>query len=206
MGRMEMSVPYSDPLQLALQRELRRSERVMWQGKPLSRVSTKAFFIYLFAIPWTAFALFWTVMAMGATSTGWEDAGWLSFAFPLFGLPFILVGVGMLSAPFLPLFAAKKTLFAITDQRVIRIYLGRKLVSRSLEAEQIGEIERSEGPDGVGTLKFAAGSYRDSDGDRMTREFNIGEVENVLKVEETIREMASRSRARKISSSASSHS
>ncbi|MXO89047.1 hypothetical protein [Alteraurantiacibacter aestuarii] len=201
-----MNAPYSDPLQMALQRELRRSERVLWQAKPLARVATKAFLIYFFAIPWTAFALFWTVMAMGATSGGWGDAGWLSFAFPLFGLPFILVGLGMLSAPFIPLFAARKTLFAITDERVIRLYLGRRLMTSSLEAGQIGEIERTEGPDGSGTLKITAGSYRDSDGDRMAREFGLGEVENVFKAQETIRDMVSRHRARAISSSASSHS
>lgn len=109
---------------------------------------------------------------------------------------FVLVGLGMLSAPLLPLFGADKTLFAVTDQRVIRLYLGRRLQTRSLEAGQIGTIERSEGRDGNGTVKISAGTYRDSDGDSRTRDFEIGEVLDVLKVEENIREMAERSRAR----------
>jgi hypothetical protein len=60
--------------------------------------------------------------------------GGLGYAFPLFGTPFIVVGVGMLSLPFLPVFVARRTLFAVTDQRLLRIYLGGRLRTKSVEA------------------------------------------------------------------------
>ncbi len=50
-------------LDLALSRELRVGERVQWSGMKLARVEWTHFGIYAFAIPWTAFSLFWTFMA-----------------------------------------------------------------------------------------------------------------------------------------------
>ena len=53
---------------MALHRELREGEKVVWQGMKLARVEPKGFAIYFFAIPWTAFSLFWTAMAAWGTS------------------------------------------------------------------------------------------------------------------------------------------
>ena len=39
--------------------------------------------------------------------------------FPLFGLPFVMVGVGMLSSPFWLRRRAKRTCYALTDRRAI---------------------------------------------------------------------------------------
>lgn len=181
--------PAADPLDLALSRELRSGERVLWQGRPLPRVSPATFGIYLFAVPWTAFSLFWTVMAAGGMAASWESTGWLGLAFPLFGLPFIAVGMGMLSVPFLPLFLARRTLFAVTSERLLRIVLAERLRTRSVPTSRIGEIVRSERPDGSGTLTIVTGSHRDSDGDRVTEKFTIGEVRDVMTVEQRVREL-----------------
>ena len=191
-----------DGLDLALQRELRRGERVLWRGRPMARVRHNAFGIYLFAVPWTAFALFWTAMASGAAFSMTEQEGgigWASWAFPLFGTPFIAVGLGMLATPFWPLWAAPKSMFAITDQRVIRLALGRSLKAESLPAGRIGHIERSEDSEGCGMLKIAMRVGTDSEGDRHTETFNIGDVEDVLTVERTIGEMVAIYRRRNVS-------
>jgi hypothetical protein len=186
---MDLTAYEGDPLEMALQRELRRGERVLWQGRMLARVSPGHFGIWLFAVPWTAFALFWTAMAFSGVRS-FEGAGVLGYAFPLFGTPFIAVGLGMLSLPFLPLIGAKHTMFAVTNQRLIRIFLGgRRLWTKSVEGDRIGEIDRRERPDGSGTLQIAIGSHRDSDGDRVIDRFGIGEVADVMQVEQRVRQM-----------------
>ena len=60
---MNLTAPGLDPLEQALQRELRSGERVLWRGRRLPRVAWEGLFIWVFAIPWTAFSLFWTVTA-----------------------------------------------------------------------------------------------------------------------------------------------
>lgn len=186
MDRMDFS---QDPLELALDRELRRNERVLWQGKQIARISPKGFGMYFFAIPWTAFALFWTAMASLGASEMDDGAGPLAWAFPLFGLPFILIGLGMLSVPFLPLFMKGKVLFAVTSERVLKLTLRRSLDVKSVPARRIGQIERSERRDGSGSLRLAVSIGTDSDGDSQTEHFEIGEVPDVLTAHDRIAEI-----------------
>lgn len=181
-----------DRLDLALSRELRTGERVLWQGRQLARISRRAFGIYLFAIPWTAFALFWTAMASWGASEMASETGWLSWAFPAFGLPFIAIGIGMMSAPFLPLLQKGKVIYAVTDRRLLKIKLGSKLDIESIPARRISHIERSEGRDGCGSLRVAVGVRTDSDGDRHTQFFEIGEVPDVLTAHDQAARIAQR--------------
>ncbi len=190
---MDLAGLEPDPLQLAMQRELRSGERVLWTGRPLARVAWSGLAVWIFAVPWTAFSVFWTVMAF-AGAQAFEEAGPLGYAFPLFGTPFIVIGLGMLSVPFLPLFGASRTLFAVTDQRLVRIFRGPRLRTQSIPGDRVGEIDRSERRDGSGTLRIVIGSHIDSDGDRRTDHFSIGEVENVMAVETRVRELSERTR------------
>jgi len=202
---MELAAPFADPLEMALQRELRRGERVLWRGRPLPRVAWAALAIWVFAVPWTAFSLFWTAMAFAGVHSI-DGLGVLGYAFPLFGTPFIVIGFGMLSVPFVPLFTARRTLLAVTDQRLLRIYLGRRLKTKSVEGGRVGEIERSERSDGSGSLKIVIGSHLDSDGDRRIDTFELGEVENVMAAEARVRELAERVRRERLSSGSSTRS
>ena len=177
---------------MALHRELRHGERVIWEGMQLSRIEWKSFAIYLFAIPWTAFAIFWTFMAaQGASSMGGEGPGLLAWAFPLFGTPFIAAGLGMMAFPFLPLFQRGRVLFAVTDQRVLRIGLGRSLSVKSVPARRIGPVERQESPDGTGILSLAVRVGFDSDGDKRVEHFPFGRVANVMEANRAIEALSS---------------
>src|SRR5258708_8388856 len=72
-------------------RELESGEHVEWLQMPVPRYFTPAATVgFLFGIPWTAFAIFWT----GGAAWGTSKAGGpgVFSAFPLFGLPFILIG------------------------------------------------------------------------------------------------------------------
>ncbi|MEL7190651.1 MAG: hypothetical protein AAGK17_13945 [Pseudomonadota bacterium] len=169
-------------LKLALGRELDVDEKVIWSGMQIPRIEPLMFGIYVFAVPWTAFALFWTAMAYaGVSSTdNFEGPGLLAYAFPLFGTPFIAVGIGMLASPFYPLWESGKVLYAVTNKRVLKLRLGRRLKVDAVPFERIGQIERMEASDGSGMLKIPVSIGRDSDGDRTTEHFRLGSVANVM--------------------------
>ena len=99
-----------------VKRELELGERILWMEQPIPRyftaMSTGAF---LFAIPWTAFAVFWMCGASGFKMPDFSKGGF-SF-FPLFGLPFFLIGIGMLSSPLWSYRKAFKTVYVIAVLR-----------------------------------------------------------------------------------------
>ncbi|NJS14969.1 MAG: hypothetical protein HC788_10590 [Sphingopyxis sp.] len=84
----------------ALERELGPDEDVLWHGWHLGQIDPRDFMIYVFAVPWTAFSIAWTgIAAMAIAGSGEDGPGLIGWAFPLFGLPFIAVGLWMLSRP-----------------------------------------------------------------------------------------------------------
>lgn len=165
-------------LDAALAREA-SGERILWRGSQVARIDPRLFGIYLFAVPWTAFALFWTVMAAAGTRA-FEGAGLLAWAFPLFGVPFIVVGFAMLAAPFLAFLGGRGTLYAVTERRLLKLSLGRSLKVESIPGQRLGRSTRRERADGSGTLSFAVGAGTDSDGDRTAERFEMVEIANVF--------------------------
>jgi hypothetical protein len=126
---------------------------------------------FLFGIPWTAFAIFWTVGAAWGTSKA-GDAGPFR-AFPLFGVPFILVGLGMLSGPIWAYRKALKTVYVITNRRAITFDGGRTVTIRSYPPERLTDVYRKERKDGTGDVIISRRAWRDSDGDRQSEELGF---------------------------------
>lgn len=183
-------------LKAALERELRPDEAALWHGWQLARLDPRMFGIYLFAIPWTAFAVMWTsIAAMAIASVGDDGPGLVGWAFPLFGVPFIAIGVGMLAAPFKPLYQKGRVLYVVTDQRVLKLGSGRELSVHAVPAERIGLVDRREQADGSGVLQLAVKIGVDSEGDRSTEKFVIGTVSDVLGAQEAINRIARFGRA-----------
>src|SRR4051794_13692177 len=93
----------TDDIGAALTRELAPGEALLWSGRPDPARMRKQFGIWLFAVPWTVFALVWTGLALSIWLVG-PAAGafrWgFGIAMPLFGIPFVLVGLFMLRMPF----------------------------------------------------------------------------------------------------------
>lgn len=140
------------PLRALVEAELASGERVTWAEQPIpGRLARSALPIMLFAIPWTLFALFWIGGAWAATSRG----GGADQLFPLFGLPFVLVGVAMLSSPYWAARSAKRTAYVLTDRRAIVMrseWTG--MTVRSFEREKLGDLRRTQDADGSGDLVF----------------------------------------------------
>lgn len=177
MSSSEHGPTRAERLRLALDRELTDDEEVIWHGWQLARIEPRQFGIYVFAVPWTAFSVMWTVLAAGAM--GASGVGALGLAFPLFGLPFIVIGGAMLLKPFMPLIERDRVLFVMTDRRAIKLTLLRQLTVKSVPADRMGLAEKQELRDGTGTLNLAVHVGRDSDGDRQTEFFAIGPVADI---------------------------
>ena len=174
-----MTMQVSPEQQRQIEGELASGETLLWAGQPSpGRMAKMGIVPMLFGIPFTAFALFWTAMAGGmawfAHGVGSQFPGGGSLTtpfalFPLFGLPFIAVGVGMLLSPLWLSLKARRTLYAVTNQRVI-LWTGNLwggVTVRSLSPAQVGDRARTQQADGSGDLMFpraaTVSTYQDTD-------------------------------------------
>lgn len=114
----------------------------------------------------------------------------IGWAFPLFGLPFVAIGLVMLARPFMPWFQRGKVLYVVTDRRVLKMGMGRELMVQAVPGDRIGLVRRFEERGGAGRLQLAAKIGRDSDGDRQTEHFEIGRVANVMGAQAAINRLA----------------
>lgn len=171
-------------LQPRLRTELKSGESLVWAGQPNpDRYMKSAFKIWFFFIPWTAFSLFWIAGALEFQLPKF-DSGW--GLFPLFGVPFLLVGLCGLGSPFWLRHKARSMIYAITDQRAMIIEGEKSITVKSYLAPDMTDIERTEHQDGSGDLILRHEPYRDSDGDRQTKRHGFYAIDNVRQVERLI--------------------
>ncbi len=162
----------------ALQKELEAGERIRWTAQPIpGRAPVASVSAVVFAIPWTAFAVFWTISAAQS-----------SLLFALWGIPFIGVGISMLASPFVAYRNARHTVFVVTDRRVVTIEAKMRATSvRSFAPEYIKHLERRERPDGSGDLVLAKRMENDSDGNPREIEETLVALPNVREAEHCVR-------------------
>ncbi len=190
-----ISSPLSWDTNQTLSTELNPSETLVWAGQPLcNRLWYGSIPIVLFATPWIAFSVFWKITAIGMTrhaSSSVIPSSMASVAFPLFGFPFILVGLAMLSTPYWMRRAAQKTIYALTNQHALILTPAWRngFTVRSIPPEDLSALSRTHRSDGSGTLIFTrltSTSTVDSDGRRLTRTVGFENIANVRDVETLI--------------------
>lgn len=139
-------------LRPAAQRQLQPGERLVWTGRPRAgALAASRIFVSLFGVVFLAFSLFWITSAMRSANMSGPAPMNL---FPLFGIPFALVGVGLvLWAPFAAI-QARYITYAITDRRALVINEFPWMRVRSYGAGDLGVIERTERADGSGSVTF----------------------------------------------------
>lgn len=151
----------------ALAGELLPGEALLWAAEPSSGMRIAGFAIWLVAIPFVGFGLFWTSLTllpllMGASGR----TGWLGLVAALFGLPFLGVGLIALWKPFALRRAADNTVYAFTDRRLIRlVHAGVREVSE-VPMDSIGSVDMVEYSDGSGTLTIQALGPAEAEGKR----------------------------------------
>lgn len=177
-----MYLPLPIKLQSKVNAELRPGESIVWTGQPIPyRRMLAGMGLWFFFIPWTAIALLWVTMAGGLTMLGGTEG--IFSLFPLFGLPFVLIGIGGLLSPIWMRMDAVRTVYVITNQRVFTISGIFSNKYRSYYPDQIQFVERKENSDGSGNLVFSREDYRDSRGHNRIREESLIAVPNVKTVE-----------------------
>jgi hypothetical protein len=175
-----------------IQVELQPGEKLLWSGRPNpKRMAWQLpnIIAVVFAIPFTLFAIFWMCLALlpmaaffSAAEPSQMEGAAFSLCFPLFGLPFLLVGLVMLTAPYWAYRRALKMVYGLTDRRALILTTGKSISVKSYSDEDIDNIERTEQADGSGDLIFAREEYRRR-GRRHTRNIAFIGIPNVRAVE-----------------------
>jgi hypothetical protein len=190
----------SPQLKAQIEAELAGDEKLVWLGQPVvGRYARKSIPLVIIGLFFTGFSLFWMGLSGGAAwfgqgpGAGGVPGGGIGAVlfgcFPLCGLPFLLIGLGMVVSPWWMRGLARRTCYAITERRAIiwePSLFGVRQV-RSYTASGLGALSRVERGDGIGDLVFEEFRTRNSDGNTQTtrRGFlaiaNVHEVENLLR-------------------------
>lgn len=187
MSEIELpSVP--DDLAELFAPDLRAGEVLLWAGRPRPLRAARAGCSTLVpGLFFGGFATIWITASFAMTRlSGQADKDAMAFWFPFFGIPFLLVGLGMVSTPFWYARTAARSAFAVTDQRLLTRtpQSGGAVRVASMPAHRVGEITRSEFGDGGGMLEFALkDTPHDTEGEVML----FTDIDNVLAVQRLIR-------------------
>jgi len=172
----------SKHLKERVKRALEPGEHIEWLGKPIPRYFTRiARSIYVFGIPWTAFAIFWTIGYVRQEGSG-------SAVLP--GLPFILIGLGILSTPIWCYRKALKTAYAITNKRAIIIYEEWTRSIQSFYYDNLQDIYSKEEKDGTGDVIISCQALRDSWIPIYTEPLGFLQIKNPKQIEKKLKKLA----------------
>ena len=157
----------------ALRAELRAGEELWYAGMPAPKYAGRKMIpIALFGLFFGGFALFWITMAAAIAwfgsgalnsssdpsqdpSNGGAAAAGFALFFPLFGLPFLAIGIGMISSPWWAARTARNTGCFVTNERALRVKVGRSIKVDSWGPADLGEISKVLYRDGRGCVSFA---------------------------------------------------
>jgi hypothetical protein len=140
-------------LSSSVEGELTSGERLLWKGRPRTGIRLRPADAYLipFSLVWGGFAIFWEFTALDKVPKN-NPAGW---AFPLFGIPFVLLGLHFIFGRF---FVDAKiranTEYALTDRRAIIVSGLSSRSVKSINLQSVPEVGLTEAADGSGTITF----------------------------------------------------
>jgi len=178
-----------DSYESKLRPELGRGERLLWSGMPRQGLRLRQTDIYVvpFSLVWGGFAFFWEG---SATTRG------APFFFTLWGIPFVLLGTYIIAGRFfVDSYLRSRTIYGVTDQRVIILsgLMSREVKSISLEG--LMEMSLVEHSDRSGSITFGpanpmstvwAGTAWPGMGKKFSPAFDL--VEDVRRVYNIIRD------------------
>ena len=179
--QMHMNSYIPMDLRNRVDRELEPNEQIQWIDMPVPKFFTKfSTPLFLFAIPWTSFAVFWIIGASQSPSK----------AFALFGVPFLLIGVCMLLSPLWAYYKTLKSVYVITSKRAIIIDGGKSFTIRSYPPEKLHNIYRVEKKNGIGDVLISFSTWTDSDGDTQKTDIGFINIRDPKYVESMLKNLA----------------
>ena len=188
-------------LRTALEAELSRGERLIYASRPGIHVGPGELFV---AALYLGFAAFWCSISFGvgflsfagllglappATSGKMPMGPWGQAAFTIFTIPFVLIGIGMIIAPFYSYWKSRHAVHAITTERVITVHAKPFQNVSSHSPRAITFVNRQDHRNGTGSLRIGHGTERDSDGDLRALELTWRAVRDPRRAEAAIRDL-----------------
>lgn len=137
--------------------ELIDGETISWAGQPdPSVIFSKSDAIMIpFSLLWGGFAIFWELSALAPCKPG-SGSGGTDFIFPLFGVPFVLIGIYMIIGRFFyKAWKKKRTYYAVTDQRILILTKTGSTNLQALFFKDIPAIQKSVCKNGIGSIIFS---------------------------------------------------
>jgi hypothetical protein len=191
---MDMMPEIPRDLQDEVERQLEPGERIVWMEQPIPRFFTpQSTATFLFGIPFTAFALFWIYTAASGFRRS-DPSKAPSGAFPLFGVPFILIGIALMLSPLWARRKAFKTVYVITDRRAITFDGGWTTTIRSYAPDQLKGLYRKERKDGTGDVVLGQVlSNVSRGGQQQMMDVGFLRVRDVRKTEQMLRDLIGQS-------------
>lgn len=180
----------SKELRRKIDNELQPGEFIRWIEQPVARFFTAhSIFSVLFGIPWTSFAIFWMWGALGFKLPDLKAGLLPHHLFALFGVPFVLIGFGLLSSPIWVWQVARETVYLVTNKRAISIQGGASTTIRSYLPDRLKDVYRKERSDGTGDVIISIRQWKDSDGDRRSEEIGFFGIRSPQEVEKMLRQL-----------------
>lgn len=174
----------------AISNELRPDERVTWVGHPIAGLYLRRYVPpYLFTIVWLGFAIY--IMA-GMSTTASRRGERAVIPSLMVAWASTLLAVGMPGVPLLAWRKAKRTCYALTNQRAI-IFDPHWFSGAKVHAFEPAELSELRGnvrfANGRGDLVFDQVEHVQNDDHTVILDRGFLSIENVKHVEEAVREM-----------------
>jgi hypothetical protein len=137
-----------------IQRELDSGEKLLWSGRPKQGMVFRGSDVYMipFSLLWGGFAIYWEIMAL---SIQHEERGSVDVVFPLFGIPFVLIGLYMIFGRFIHDSKKRaKTIYGLTDRRAIIVSGLFSKTVKSLNLRSLSDVSLAERSNRSGTITF----------------------------------------------------
>ena len=134
-------------------------ERLLWSGQPRGGVRLRGQDVFLipFSLLWGGFAIFWEVMATWSVSKSHQP---VAYFFPLFGLPFVAIGLYIIFGRFyVDALQRERTFYGVTNDRIIILSGLFSRQSKSLQLRTLTDVSLTERSDGSGTITFGPVSW-----------------------------------------------
>jgi len=139
--------------------QLDSGERLLWSGQPRGgiRLRRQDALLIPFSLLWGGFAIFWEFTALTATS---KAPGSVALVFPLFGLPFVVVGLYLIFGRFIVDAKVRaRTFDGVTNERIIIISGLFTQQTKSLQLRTLSDVSLTQRPDGSGTILFGSAPF-----------------------------------------------
>jgi len=190
------------------QEELLKDEEILWMGQPNPNINFTSmdWFLIPFSIMWGGFAIFWELSALGMLFVNSSNETNIPIVFPLFGIPFVIMGLYFIFGRFIyKKWKKRRTYYAITNKRVLIITNtnNKKIMAEFID--NIPAINYSQKSNGIGNIRFGNFNFMTDMYENTGMDFFSGfsgksspaffDIDNVKEVYTLVNEVRNKNRA-----------